>query len=43
MHRDLAESYVSDHRIRATYDAIAPGLARYVHDAVLANAAAQDG
>jgi hypothetical protein len=40
MHRTLAETYVSDDRFRATYDNVAPGLAQYVHDAVLANAAA---
>ena len=40
MHRSLAEMYVADERFRATYDDVAPGLARYVHDAILANAAA---
>lgn len=38
MHRGLAEMYVADERFTQTYDAIAPGLARYMHDAVLANA-----
>jgi len=38
MHRSLAEIYVADERFTQTYDAIAPGLARYTHDAVLANA-----
>jgi DNA-binding transcriptional MerR regulator len=38
MHRGLAEMYVADERFTATYDAVAPGLARYVHDAILANA-----
>lgn len=38
MHRRLAELYVSEQRFAATYDAIAPGLARYVHDAICANA-----
>lgn len=38
MHRGLAEMYVADERFTQTYDAIAPGLARYTHDAVLANA-----
>src|SRR5579875_201057 len=37
-HRNLAEMYVSDDRFRATYDAIAPGLGQYVHDAIVANA-----
>lgn len=40
MHRSLAELYVGDERFRATYDAVAPGLAEFVHDAVIANAAA---
>ena len=40
MQRCLAEMYVSDDRFRATYDAVAPGLAQYVHDAIVANAAA---
>lgn len=38
IHRGLAEMYVADERFTQTYDAIAPGLARYTHDAVLANA-----
>lgn len=38
MHRDLAGLYVTDPRFTATYDEIAPGLARYVHDAIHANA-----
>lgn len=38
-HRGLAELYVSDPRFTKTYDEIAPGLARYVHDAIVANAA----
>lgn len=37
MHRRLAEMYVSDDRFAATFDTVAPGLAQYVHDAVLAN------
>lgn len=37
-HRNLAEMYVADDRFRATYDAVAPGLAQYVHDAIVANA-----
>lgn len=36
MHRALAEMYIADSRFAAHYDAIAPGLARYVHDAILA-------
>lgn len=38
MHRGLAEMYVSDDRFRRTYDDVAPGLAQYVHDAIVANA-----
>jgi MerR family transcriptional regulator, thiopeptide resistance regulator len=38
MHRGLAEMYVADERFTQTYDAIAPGLARYTPDAALANA-----
>lgn len=38
MHRGLAEMYVSDPRFTATWDEVAPGFARYVHDAIVANA-----
>ena len=38
MHRGLAELYVTDPRFTKTWDDIAPGLARYVHDAFVANA-----
>ncbi|WP_408642168.1 MerR family transcriptional regulator [Speluncibacter jeojiensis] len=34
----LAEMYLADERFRAHYDDVAPGLARYVHDAIVANA-----
>lgn len=34
----LAEMYVADPRFAAHYDDRAPGLAQYVHDAILANA-----
>jgi MerR family transcriptional regulator, thiopeptide resistance regulator len=37
-HRGLAELYISDPRYGRTYDEITPGLARYIHDAILANA-----
>lgn len=40
MHRRLADLYVTDARFAAHYDGRAPGLARYVHDAINANAAA---
>ncbi len=42
MHRNLAEMYIADPRFAATYEKVAEGLAAYVHDAVLANAGAQD-
>jgi MerR family transcriptional regulator, thiopeptide resistance regulator len=38
MHRRLAELYTGDPRFAATYDRHEPGLARYVHDAIHANA-----
>ena len=37
-HRGLADMYVSDPRFTTTYEDQAPGLARYVHDAIHANA-----
>jgi DNA-binding transcriptional MerR regulator len=42
MQRNLAEMYIADERFRATYDTVAPGLAQYVHDAIVANANAHD-
>ena len=38
LHAGLAELYVSDERFRRSYDDLAPGLARYVHDAIVAAA-----
>jgi MerR family transcriptional regulator, thiopeptide resistance regulator len=38
MHRGLADLYTGDPRFTAYYDAVEPGLARYVHDAIDANA-----
>lgn len=38
MHRNLADQYIADPRFTATYDEVAPGLARYVRDAIHANA-----
>jgi MerR family transcriptional regulator, thiopeptide resistance regulator len=38
MHRGLAQMYVADPRYSASYDQMAPGFSRYVHDAILANA-----
>ena len=41
MHSSLADMYVADERFAAHYERRAPGLARYVHDAVKANAASR--
>ncbi|MGY1633393.1 MerR family transcriptional regulator [Geodermatophilus sp. SYSU D01186] len=41
MHAALGRMYVEDPRFTATYEAMAPGLARYVSTAVQANAARQ--
>jgi DNA-binding transcriptional MerR regulator len=38
-HCGLAELYLSDERFTIVFDGAAPGLAQYVHDAILANAA----
>jgi DNA-binding transcriptional MerR regulator len=38
LHRGLAQMYIADPRYSASYDQIAPGFSRYVHDAILANA-----
>jgi hypothetical protein len=38
-HRRLAELYVAHPRYAATYEAIAPGLARCIRDAIVAEAA----
>ncbi|MGX2996465.1 MerR family transcriptional regulator [Streptomyces sp. JNUCC 64] len=38
MHAALGEMYVADERFTATYEAIEPGLAPYMRDAMLANA-----
>ncbi|MFD7917676.1 MerR family transcriptional regulator [Streptomyces sp. NPDC059740] len=42
-HRDLGRTYVSDPRFTAVYEAIAPGLAAYVCEAIAANTARQEG
>jgi DNA-binding transcriptional MerR regulator len=39
IHVGLGEMYVADPRFTATYEKIAPGLATYLRDAILANAA----
>lgn len=38
MHRNLGEMYVQDARFTAYWDAFEPGLAKYVRDAITANA-----
>ena len=38
MHVGLAAMYLADARFTATYEKIAPGLAQYLHDAIMANA-----
>ena len=40
-HVGLAELYVSDPRFAGHFDEVVPGLSRYVHDAILANASAR--
>jgi MerR family transcriptional regulator, thiopeptide resistance regulator len=39
MHRGLGEMYIGDERFTRTYEREAPGLAKYFHDAIVANAA----
>jgi MerR family transcriptional regulator, thiopeptide resistance regulator len=39
IHRGLAQLYLDDPRFRRGYDDRAPGLAQYVHDAIVANCA----
>ena len=39
IHSGLAEMYVSDPRFTKHYEDVAPGLAGFVHDAILANVA----
>ncbi|MBL7498554.1 MerR family transcriptional regulator [Frankia sp. CNm7] len=38
IHVGLAEMYLADERFTQVYEDVAPGLAQYVHDAILANA-----
>jgi hypothetical protein len=38
IHRGLAEMYLADDRFRRNYDDVAPGLAQYLHGAIVANA-----
>lgn len=42
-HRNLGDMYVDDPRFTATYDAVTPGLATYLRDAIHANAARAEG
>ena len=42
MQRGLGEMYLADPRFTANYENVEPGLARYVHDAIEANAARAD-
>ncbi len=39
MHCGLAEMYMADQRFKANYEKVREGMAQYVHDAILANAA----
>ncbi|MFE9682621.1 MerR family transcriptional regulator [Streptomyces sp. NPDC006285] len=43
MHRCLGEMYVADERFTAYYDAMGPGLAAHLRDAITANAARHAG
>lgn len=38
IHRGLADMYVNDERFRAHYDALVPGLAKFIREAAYANA-----
>lgn len=42
MQVNVAESYVADHRFRAHYVKLSPGLAPWLRDVVVANAEQQD-
>jgi DNA-binding transcriptional MerR regulator len=41
LHRGLAQMYLADERFTRTYEDVVPGLAQYVHDAIMANASAE--
>jgi DNA-binding transcriptional MerR regulator len=43
MHQGLAAMYLADPRFTATYEAMGPGTAQYLHDAIVANAARHGG
>ncbi|HEY2173450.1 MAG TPA: MerR family transcriptional regulator [Mycobacteriales bacterium] len=38
VHRGLAQMYIADERLTQTFESALPGLAQYVHDAIIANA-----
>lgn len=42
IHVGLAEMYLADDRFRQFYEDIKPGMAEYLHDAILANALRRD-
>jgi DNA-binding transcriptional MerR regulator len=42
-HRALAASYLANERLGRNFDDMAPGLSRYVHDAIIANAGRAGG
>lgn len=37
LHRSLGDMYLADERFRSRYEAMAPGLAQYIRDAIHAN------
>ncbi|OIJ89697.1 MerR family transcriptional regulator [Streptomyces colonosanans] len=43
MHRCMAEMYVADERFKAHYDALRPGFAEHLKEAILTNAARHEG
>jgi MerR family transcriptional regulator, thiopeptide resistance regulator len=43
MQLGLAQMYLADPRFTATHEKVEPGLAQYVHDAIVANAARHAG
>jgi DNA-binding transcriptional MerR regulator len=43
MHRGLASMYLADERFTQHYENLSPGLARYLHDAIMANADRAEG
>jgi MerR family transcriptional regulator, thiopeptide resistance regulator len=41
-HRELARAYRANERVGRNYDDMVPGLSRYIHDAIMANASANE-